>query len=233
MHPDLRCALRPHLSASFGAARCHAAWLAARVAMGLAGAALLAGCTQAPDALAGCRLPTDGTVLAIGDSLTRGHGAAGQGYAEQLEALLAGPAVVNLGIDGERSAGLRERIDAALAEHRPAVVLITTGGNDFLRRVPEAQTRENLAAIVASVRAAGATPVLFGIPAPSLAAVAGVAGDAAMYGDLAAGGQAHVIAEVVTDVLSQDSLKSDRIHPNREGYALMAQAAVKALDRCR
>lgn len=191
------------------------------------------GCGKAPDALAGCRLPTDGTVLAIGDSLTRGLGAAGQGYVEQLETLLAGPVVVNLGSDGERSAGLRERIDEALAEHRPAVVLITTGGNDFLRRVPEAQTRENLGAIVARVRGAGATPVVFGIPAPSLAAVAGVAGEHAMYGDLAEGGQAHVIAGVVADVLSDDSLKSDRIHPNREGYARMAQAAFKVLGRCR
>ncbi len=172
-------------------------------------------------------------MLAIGDSLTRGFGAAGQGYAEQLETLLAGPIVVNLGIDGERSAGLRERIDEALAEHRPAVVLITTGGNDFLRRVPEAQTRENLAAIVARVRGAGATPVVFGIPAPSLAAVAGRAGEHAMYGDLAEGGQVHVIAGVVADVLSEDGLKSDRIHPNREGYARMAQAAFTVLGRCR
>ena len=206
-----------------------------RLAAGAAAAVAVAlsGCSRPPDALAGCRLPTDGTVLAIGDSLTRGHGAAGQGYAEQLEALLAGPAVVNLGIDGERSAGLRERMAEALAEHRPAVVLITTGGNDFLRRVPEAQTRENLAAIVGTVRAAGATPVVFGIPAPSLAAVAGVAGEHALYADLADTGQAHVIADVVADVLSRDSLKADRIHPNREGYARMAQAAFQALDRCR
>ena len=63
--------------------------------------------------------------------------------------------------------------------------------------------------------------------------LAGVAGEHAMYGDLAEGAQAHVIAGVVADVLSEDGLKSDRIHPNREGYARMAQAAFTVLGRCR
>ena len=195
--------------------------------------ALLTACSKAPDALSGCHLPSDGTVLAIGDSLTRGFGAAGQGYAEQLQALLDGPEVLNLGIDGERSEGLRARIDDVLQEHQPAVVLITTGGNDFLRRVPEDQTRTHLAAIVAAVRAAGATPVVFGIPAPSLSAAAGLAGDHGLYDALAQGGQAHVIDGVVAEVLSDDGLKSDRIHPNRAGYGVMARAAAEVLARCR
>jgi len=195
--------------------------------------ALLTACSKPPDALSGCHLPADGTVLAIGDSLTRGFGAAGQGYAEQLQALLDGPEVVNLGIDGERSEGLRARIDEALQEHEPAVVLITTGGNDFLRRVPEEQTRTHLAAIVAQVRAAGATPVVFGIPAPSLSAVAGLASDHGLYDALAQGGEAHVIDSVVAEVLSDDGLKSDRIHPNRAGYGVMARAAAEVLARCR
>lgn len=195
--------------------------------------ALLTACSDAPDALAGCHLPANGTVLAIGDSLTRGFGAAGQGYAEQLQALLDGPEVLNLGIDGERSEGLRARIADALQEHQPAVVLVTTGGNDFLRRVPEAQTREHLAAVVAAVRAAGATPVVFGIPAPSLSAAAGMASDHGLFDALAKSGQAHVIDEVVAEVLSDDSLKSDRIHPNRAGYGVMARAAADVLARCR
>lgn len=218
----------------------HAGGVAAAGTLSLrAGAALvalstlgLAACSRSDSPIDGCHLPADGTVLAIGDSLTRGFGAPGQGYAEQLQAALPGRAVVNLGQDGERSAGLRSRIDEALAEHQPQVVLITSGGNDFLRRVPEAQTRANLEAVIDRVRAAGATPVLFAVPAPSLSALAGVASEHAVFEALAERGGVHVIHDTVAEVLSDESLKSDAIHPNRDGYARMAAAAQQVLARC-
>jgi acyl-CoA hydrolase len=198
-----------------------------------------AGCSRRDAALADCPLPADATVLAIGDSLTRGHGAGGAGYPEQLQALLrAAPRraevrVVNLGVDGERSAGLAARLDEALAEHRPAVVLITSGGNDFLRRVSADDTRRHLRAVVERVRDAGAFPIVFAIPQPSLGAAVGLPDEHPLFDELAGAPGVHVIDDVVADVLARDELKSDRIHPNREGYARMAQAAFDALQRCR
>ncbi len=195
-------------------------------------AAALAGCSRGEAPLAGCHLPSGATVLAIGDSLTRGHGAVGEGYAEQLQQR-AGEAVhvVQLGIDGERSEGLLARIDAALAEHRPALVLITSGGNDVLRRVPPERTLANLRALAARVRDAGAVPVVFAVPQPSVAAAVGLPGDHPLFDDLA--GDLHVIPDVVSRVLADDTLKSDTIHPNRAGYARMADAAWDVLQACR
>lgn len=208
-------------------------------AIALAAALLtLAACGRRDDALAGCRLPAGATVVAIGDSLTRGHGADGAGYAEQLQALLArqpgrdGIAVANLGIDGETSAGLLARIDDALAEHRPAVVLITSGGNDFLRRVAAHETRRNLREVVERVRRSGAHAVVFGIPKPGIAAAVGAVSEHELYDELADAAAAHVIGDVVAGVLSREELRSDPIHPNRQGYAHMAQAALEVLQRC-
>jgi acyl-CoA thioesterase I len=212
---------------------------AAPALLGLLGLLALAACDRGREAASACTLPEGATVLAIGDSLTRGHGADGAGYAEQLQALLDQPGarpgvtVRNLGIDGERSAGLRGRIDDALREHAPSVVLITTGGNDFLRRVGEDETRQHLRAIVERVRDQGAHPVVFAVPRPSLGAAVGLLDEHPLYVELADEGRAEVIADVVTDVLSQESLKADRIHPNRDGYARMAQAAFEVLARCR
>jgi acyl-CoA thioesterase-1 len=212
-------------------------WLAAVAAFGAAPLLALAGCGRKAKALA-CRLPADATVLAIGDSITRGHGADGAGYAEQLQALLAAPGgrpgvtVVNAGIDGERSEGLLVRIEAALAEHRPAVVLLTSGGNDFLRGVPEADTARHLRAVLERIRAAGAAPMLFAVPKPSLAAGIGFGADHPLYAGLAAAGEVLVLDGVVADVLGQPDLRSDQIHPNRAGYARMAQSAFEALQRC-
>jgi acyl-CoA hydrolase len=203
-----------------------------------AAASVVAGCGRRP-AAAECKLPAGATVLAIGDSLTRGHGADGQGYAEQLQALLAQQpgrqdiSVRNLGLNGETSAELAARIDAALAEHRPAVVLITSGGNDFLRRAAEEDTRRHLAEVVKKVRDAGAHPLLFAVPRPSLAAAAGLPSDHPLYESLASELKLPVLPGVVAGVLAKPDLRSDQIHPNAAGYALMASAAAEALSACR
>lgn len=210
------------------------------LALLLAAAALLtAGCGKRGPTASACRLTAGATVLAIGDSLTRGLGAEGQGYAEQLQPLLAAQPgrqdlrVLNLGINGETSAGLAARIEAALAEHRPAVVLITSGGNDFLRRAAEEDTRRHLADVVTQVRAAGAYPVLFAVPQPSLAAAVGLPSDHPLYDALAGELNLPVLPGVVAGVLAKPELKSDQIHPNGAGYAVMAQAAADALAACR
>ncbi len=200
-------------------------------------ALLLGACGGDPPA-SSCRIGADAKVLAIGDSITRGYGADGRGYPEQLQGLLqaapgrAGVKVVNMGVDGERSDGLLARIDTAIAANAPAVVLITTGGNDLLRRVDEASVHSNLGAIVQQVRKAGAWPVVFAVPKPTLSAAVGFASDHELYQELADGGT-RVIPEVVADVLADDALRSDTIHPNASGYARMAQAAFDALSECR
>lgn len=198
----------------------------------------LVGCSEAPDAASACHLPADGTVLAIGDSITRGYGAPGDGYAEQLQALFratpvrAGVQVLNQGIDGETSAELRARLPAALAAHTPAAVLITSGGNDLLRRVSESEIRANLEAIVGQVRTAGAWPVVFAVPKPTLATAAGLGGDHPLYEELGEATGAGIIADVVADVLAREELRADTIHPNAQGYAHMAAAAFAAMENC-
>jgi acyl-CoA thioesterase-1 len=200
-------------------------------------ALLLGACGGEPPA-SSCRVGADAKVLAIGDSITRGYGADGRGYPEQLQELLraspgrAAVQVLNMGVDGERSDGLLARIDAAIAANAPAVVLITTGGNDLLRRVDEGSVRSNLGAIVQRVRMAGAWPVVFAVPKPTLSAAVGLASDHELYQELADGGT-RVIPDVVGDVLADDALRSDTIHPNANGYARMAQAAFDALSECR
>ena len=44
--------------------------------------------------------------------------------------------MVNGGVPGDTSAQALARLPALLAEHRPALVIISIGGNDFLRRLP-------------------------------------------------------------------------------------------------
>ena len=115
-------------------------------------------------------------ILALGDSLFAGYGLGpGQSYPAQLETALKArgiPArIINAGVSGDTTADGLARLDFVLAgmSKKPALVLISLGGNDMLRVVPPAETRRNLAALLAKLQAAKIPVVLLGLlAAPNL-----------------------------------------------------------------
>lgn len=194
-----------------------------------AAAALLAACGRRPTLVA---LPAGATVLAFGDSVTHGTGAApGEDWPTQLAAR-TGWHIVNAGIPGDTAANGRARIGALLDAHRPALVIVEIGGNDLLRRRPPPAVKEDLRAILAAVRAAGAQAVLVAVPEPSLfAAMTRKPSDAPIYAELGDEEQVPVIAGVFADVLGEAELRADAIHPNACGYARMADGLHSALRK--
>jgi acyl-CoA hydrolase len=192
-----------------------------RLLLGLV-AAPLAACGRKPPRYAA--IPAGSTVLALGDSLTFGTGAAGgEAYPARL-AGLTGWNVVNAGVPGNTSAQARQRLPSLLAEHAPKLVLLSIGGNDFLRQVPEGETRADLAAMLDEIRAAGAQPVLIAVPKPALiAALLGSLDDHPLYEALAQERRLPLHAAGWAKVLSDPGLKADRIHANAAGYERFAR----------
>jgi acyl-CoA thioesterase-1 len=93
-------------------------------------------------------LPREAVLLCLGDSLTFGYGAtAGLGYPQQLEQL-TGYVTKNAGINGDTAEGALARLPALLQENTPGLVLISIGGNDFLRNLPLDRTRAALKNLV-------------------------------------------------------------------------------------
>ena len=79
-------------------------------------------------------LPAGSKVLAFGDSVTFGTGAApGEDWPTLLAGLTAWQ-ITNAGIPGDTAEAGKSRIRSLLDEHTPALVIIEIGGNDFLRR---------------------------------------------------------------------------------------------------
>ena len=168
-------------------------------------------------------IPPGATVVAFGDSVTFGTGAAsGEDWPSRL-AERSGWTVVNAGVPGDTAEHARDRIEAVLTQYQPALVVIEIGGNDFLRRRPQAAVKDDVRRIVQSVRQSGAQAVLVAVPQVSLLGIlSGAKSDAPIYRELALEEGVPLVEKVFSAVLSRPDLCADNIHPNAEGYRQMA-----------
>ncbi len=190
--------------------------MARALAVAALAAAALPSCGQVPpEPLA--PIEAGGRILAFGDSLTHGTGGAGTTYPDVL-AELTGLEVVRSGIPGETSAAALDRFPQALETHRPALVILCTGGNDILRR-RAGELEENLGRMADLAAQRGIPVVLVSVPRFSL-----IRSNHPAYGRVAGERRLWVEDEVLKRVLHDDRMKSDQIHPNARGYREIATA---------
>ena len=196
-------------------ALCLRFWLA------LALAAALAGCGKSPQLTP---LAPDAVVLAFGDSLTYGTGASeAQSYPAQLAQLIA-RRVVSAGVPGEVSAAALARLPGALEAHAPQLLILCIGGNDFLRNLSKTAAAQNVRAMVQLARARGVEVVLIGTPEKGITVT-----PPGFYAEIAEANGIPYEGKVVGQVLRDSALKSDPIHPNAQGYRLIAERVAALL----
>jgi lysophospholipase L1-like esterase len=172
------------------------------------------------------RLAPSDAIVAFGDSLTFGTGAAeAESYPAVLGSLLGRP-VVRAGVPGEVTAQGLARLPAVIEEHQPRLVIVCLGGNDMLRQVKEAEIRSNLRTIIRTLKERGIGVVLIGVPRPALITAA-----ATFYAEIAAEFGIPYEGKVVTSVLYAPDMKADPIHPNAKGYRRMAEAIAELLKK--
>lgn len=174
-------------------------------------------------------VPAGATVLALGDSLTSGVGAAPDTAYPARLAQLTSWNVVNAGVSGHTSAQAQERLAALLAQHSPALVIVSIGGNDFLRRQSAADTRANVRRICAEALASGAQVLLVAVPELSLLAAAGRLSDHAMYEEIAGELKIPLHRKGWAGVLANESLRADNVHANAAGYEQFALGLTETL----
>ncbi len=177
-------------------------------------------------------LPAGSRVLALGDSLTAPHGVQPGEDWPTLLGQKTGWAVVNAGVSGNTSAQALDRLPALLEQHDPQLVLVTLGGNDMLRRLPQAQTVANLGRMLTLVKAHGAKAIVLATPKPSIAgAVFNNLSAPDFYAEVAREYKVPLIEDALPKVLSDASLKGDQLHPNAAGHALLANKILEALKK--
>jgi acyl-CoA thioesterase I len=166
------------------------------------------------------------SILAFGDSLTWGTGAAETDSYPVVLGKLVGRTVVRDGVPGEATAEGLARLEGSLDEHRPKLVIVCLGGNDMLRQVPDAEIAANLRRIVQRVRGSGAAVVLVGVPRPQL-----LGAPPEFYAAIASEFGIPYERAALKDILYDRALKSDPIHPNAKGYRKLAEAIAALLKK--
>lgn len=189
--------------------------------------ALLTACGNEPKEEA---IPPASQVLALGDSLTAGTGVSPEEAWPYLLAGKTGWVVTNGGISGNTSSDAAQRLPSLLEQHNPVLVLVTLGGNDMLRRLPQEETVANLNRMIVLIKTHGAKPVLLATPQPSIAgAVFQNLSAAEFYRKVAEEQQIPLIEDAIADVLSDPQLKVDQLHPNAAGHALLVEKIFEEL----
>jgi lysophospholipase L1-like esterase len=172
------------------------------------------------------KLARDDVILAFGDSLTAGVGAAEhESYPAVLGGLI-GHDVVRSGVPGELTAQALQRLPEAIEEHRPKLVIVCIGGNDMLRRLSLSDARANVRAMLKTLKDRDIAAVLIGVPQPAL-----LSSPPAFYAELAAEFAIPYEGEILKTVLFTADLKADPVHPNAGGYRRIAEALAVLLRK--
>jgi acyl-CoA thioesterase I len=158
-------------------------------------------------------------ILILGDSISAGYGLpADSGWPALLQRRLAFEhypyTVVNASISGDTTAGGRARLDALLAQHRPAITVIELGGNDGLRGGSIDAMRENLDAMAAAAQKLGSRVLLVGMRIPPNYGPGYVQRFDASFADVAKARKTALVPFLFEGFADNEALfQADRVHP--------------------
>ncbi len=179
---------------------------------------------------------TGPSVIVLGDSLTAGLGLdVGDSFPARIQDKLDAAGydyrVVNAGVSGDTSAGALRRLDWALGEGTPRVLIVALGGNDGLRGLPPEQLEANLSAIIERGRERGLTVILAGMEAPPNFGADYTTRFRAVYPRLAARHGVRLIPFLLEGVAGESALnQGDGIHPNARGARMIADLVWASLQ---
>ena len=163
-------------------------------------------------------LDSNATILAFGDSLTYGTGTSRNNAYPAVLQRLTGRNIINAGIPGEISSKGLSRLPNLIQQYQPDLIIICHGANDILRKLDLNQTKHNLQQMIDIARDNNSQVILVGVPEFGL-----FLDTSPIYEMLAAENNIPIETDVLSDILSKNSLKSDHIHPNSKGYQILAE----------
>jgi acyl-CoA thioesterase-1 len=163
-------------------------------------------------------------IICFGDSITFGYGAETSGDYPSALARMTGITVINSGIDGDTSIEALKRVKTDILDRDPLLVIVEFGGNDFLRKIPREVTLNNMREIIDQIQAHGAMVAVADISTGMI-----LREYRSPFLNLARGKGAIFIPNILSGIITNPRLKSDFIHPNSDGYGVIAQRIYRAI----
>ena len=169
------------------------------------------------------RTEYDGTILAIGDSLTEGLGVEEEfAYPAQLQNKLIDRGynyrVINAGVSGETSSGALSRINWALTLN-PDIAILVSGANDGLRGIDPALIEANITEIIQLLKDRKIVVVLGGMQMVQNLGQTYTLAFSKLYQDIARDQDVIFIPVFLAGVGGNSTLnQADGIHPTANGY---------------
>ena len=176
------------------------------------------------------------TILVWGDSLSAGYGLKpGEAWPTLLQTRLEEKGfrhtVVNASVSGETSAGGRSRLPAALERHKPDIVILELGANDGLRGLKPQLLAENLEAMIAASREAGARVLLVGMQMPPNYGPAYTRRFAQAFDEVAKTQQVPLVPFLMEGFADQpERFLADGIHPTADAQPLVLDTVWNGLE---
>ena len=177
------------------------------------------------------------TIIFFGDSLTAGYQLDPQEafparIQEILDSLQLNYTVVNAGLSGETTTGGLNRINWILNQ-KADVFILELGANDGLRGIPLSETRQNLQAMIDTVRSRNAKTeiILAGMQIPPNLGQDYTEEFRKIFVDLAAENELSLIPFLLEGVAGIPELNlADGIHPTPEGHHIVADNVWEVLE---
>jgi acyl-CoA thioesterase-1 len=174
-------------------------------------------------------LVVEGTIVAVGDSLTAGMGVPEEmAYPAKLAQKLISAGynyrVINAGISGETSSGARARIEWVISSLNPDIVILETGANDGLRGTDPKLLETNLDQICTSLKENNIQILLAGMQMLPNMGPEYTYAFSTIYPSIAKKHGVVLMPFFLKDVAGQTDLNQpDRLHPNAQGYSRITE----------
>ncbi|MBS0553183.1 MAG: arylesterase [Proteobacteria bacterium] len=175
------------------------------------------------------------SILVWGDSLSAGYGLKpGEAWPTLLQTRLAREGfrhqVVNASVSGETSAGGRSRLSAALAEHKPDILILELGANDGLRGLKPELLADNLRAMITAAQQVGARVLLVGMRMPPNYGPAYTRRFADTFADVARAQKVALVPFLMDGFADRPELfQADGIHPTAQAQPLIVDTVWQGL----
>jgi acyl-CoA thioesterase-1 len=157
-------------------------------------------------------------IVCFGDSITHGYGVESEQSFPAILGRLLKLTVINSGVNGDTILGAGARVEMDVLQHKPGLVTVELGANDYLSGISAEQAGAELSHIVRIIRDAGPEVIVLSLGSE-------------FWGDeyenalkeVAEAQSARFMTGLLTGIAGDSLLTLDDVHPNVTGYIVIAR----------